>query len=715
MAEIVSEIILKANSTEAVSSIKDLRNNVREYKNQLTQLESGTEEYNRVLNQLAESQGALNQINRETQAVTQNLTQIYSNVSRVSAGVVAGFTSLTSISALLGKENENLAQALVKVQAGLQLTQAIYAVSNGFNSLNKLIIGFPQIINKVRTAFMALNATLLSSPLFILAATVGAIIVAFQAFGDGLDSSTSKTKKLNDEIRSLNSLVEILNGRLISGNIRLEDSLDRVQKWYVNEKEILADNNASKEEYLKLDIERAKRRSGIIKSEAERELELINQRFKAATDADAKIKKRTEDDDKAFRKLREDYARDILRIDRDIFNAENALVDARRALITNQQAAEKAANTARLAADKQTKQKLEAAQKKYNESTIKLETDRANRILDVQRDLARDSNYIDIINSQLDDNAQKQQVLIDRITELGNITKKTAKDYEELVKAQNNLNTLEQRQVSLAKELETARKEYEKDTKSINLLLKEQNAIVEDGTIAREFYNAQGATQIQAEIDQYEREQERNKERLLQLESDLSVETITNERRIELLNEYNSALNNQFSLERSIAQSRKKLSDEDLKVKLGNLNATAGFLNAAGGLLSSNTAAAKALGVASATISTYTGAAQVLANPLDWNAFTKWANFATTIAIGLGAVKNILATNVPGASGSSSSSISTPSLPSFPEMDTNFYEVHNTMDGYEVDELNQQRTVLVLEDFNQINNRVRVAEDSAKF
>lgn len=715
MAEIVSEIILKANSTEAVNSIKDLRNNVREYKNQLTQLESGTEEYNRVLNQLAESQGALNQINRETQAVTQNLTQIYSNVSRVSAGVVAGFTSLTSISALLGKENENLAQALVKVQAGLQLTQAIYAVSNGFNSLNKLIIGFPQIINKVRTAFMALNATLLSSPLFILAATVGAIIVAFQAFGDGLDSSTSKTKKLNDEIRSLNSLVEILNGRLISGNIRLEESLDRVQQWYVNEKEILADNNASKEEYLKLDIERAKRRSSIIKSEAERELELINQRFKAATDADAKIKKRTEDDDKAFRKLREDYARDILRIDRDIFNAENALVDARRALITNQQAAEKAANTARLAADKQTKQKLEAAQKKYNESTIKLETDRANRILDVQRDLARDSNYIDIINSQLDDNAQKQQVLIDRITELGNITKKTAKDYEELVKAQNNLNTLEQRQVSLAKELETARKEYEKDTKSINLLLKEQNAIVEDGTIAREFYNAQGATQIQAEIDQYEREQERNKERLLQLESDLSVETITNERRIELLNEYNSALNNQFSLERSIAQSRKKLSDEDLKVKLGNLNATAGFLNAAGGLLSSNTAAAKALGVASATISTYTGAAQVLANPLDWNAFTKWANFATTIAIGLGAVKNILATNVPGASGSSSSSISTPSLPSFPEMDTNFYEVHNTMDGYEVDELNQQRTVLVLEDFNQINNRVRVAEDSAKF
>ncbi len=89
---------------------------------------------------------------------------------------------------------------------------------------------------------------------------------------------------------------------------------------------------------------------------------------------------------------------------------------------------------------------------------------------------------------------------------------------------------------------------------------------------------------------------------------------------------------------------------------------------------------------------------------------------ATTIATGLSTVKNILSTKVPGASDTTSAATNTDtvSLPSIPEMDADIMETHNNFDAYDEDILNQQ-PVLVVEHVNEVQTRVKVAENNATF
>lgn len=594
MAEIVSEIILKANSNEAVRSIKDLRNNVREYKDQLTQLERGTEEYNDVLNKLAQSQGELNQINSETQAATQNLTQIYGNISRVSAGVISGFTALTSISALLGKENDKLAESLIKIQAGLQLTQSLYAVSNGFNSLSKLIIGFPQILNKVTTAFRVFNATVAANPVLAIVTAIIALTAAVVIFTnrtkDNTEAIEANTRASNAYKESLNNL-EIQQDR----SIRLAEAQGK------SEEELLALRKANVVQLLAL-----------ARAEYARE--------EASSDVSEAALER-------LRNLGEEIYR-LQKLSEDL-SYEEFLLSVRRST--------KAADDAAKAAISRREEELRL-QAEYNAKLERLELERIARIEAIE--------------------SKRRQDFLDTL-------------YEFNEDVNNFFNELE-----------------EPDIPFVDKLIDFSNHDAVEARLAELRYEAEQLKEIFTE------EGLGTAEGVAAWEKYIS--TVKQVRKIE--GDYSAYLEDE-------TEKRKKIQQVQLR-------ATAEFLAASATLIGENTVAGKALAVAGATINTYLAGTLALAT---YPPPASYLALAATIATGLATVKNILSTNIPGTSDSISGLVSTPSLPSFPEMDTNFYEVHNTMDGYEVDELNQQRTVLVLEDFNQVNNRVRVAEDSATF
>ncbi|MCD8030473.1 MAG: hypothetical protein LUF85_06550 [Bacteroides sp.] len=158
---------------------------------------------------------------------------------------------------------------------------------------------------------------------------------------------------------------------------------------------------------------------------------------------------------------------------------------------------------------------------------------------------------------------------------------------------------------------------------------------------------------------------------------------------------------------------RKKIEEEEKQDREKKLKGLASFFAESSDLLGENTVAGKAMAVAGATINTYLAGAQALATyppPISYMAL------ATTIATGLSTVKNILSTKVPGASDTTSAATNadTVSMPSMPEMDTDIVETHNNFDAYDEDMLNQQ-PVLVVEDVNEVQTRVKVAENNATF
>jgi len=115
--------------------------------------------------------------------------------------------------------------------------------------------------------------------------------------------------------------------------------------------------------------------------------------------------------------------------------------------------------------------------------------------------------------------------------------------------------------------------------------------------------------------------------------------------------------------ERKAAEAKKQIAEEEAKFKTLQLNQTANALTQLGEIVGRETAAGKALAVATSLINTYQGATEALKqkstlpSPFDFAA--KAINVAAIIASGLKAVRAITAVKVPGGGGGQSAPLST--------------------------------------------------------
>lgn len=638
------------------SATRELRNRIKELTDVMIENGRGTKAYDEALAERIELQTRLNQSNEDLRAGTMNLTDVYGSVTNVAKGVVGGFSSLLSITTLLGGENTKLAETFVKLQAAMTLISSLTALSGSFKSLRNLVV-------LANTSFRAFNVTLLANPLVI----VGVAVVAFTAYlwslKDATDAQTEAQRELNKINNQYNTDIEAGNN-ILETRIAFMKAENATEKDIIRARiaEVVRQREAAKKAISDLEAEAAARRKtfGLSREEQKILAEQLEQRAKDI----------------------EQYEKDIAALQTQFGIATVTQFEADE---KKRKAAEEAAQKSREAQAKQAQAKLLTEQKQFQELRASYESQFIKRSLEEQREyvtqLEDDYRDISLSDAERTKALQKLQVEISKLTQL---------EKEQLdIETQNVNNTI--RIIDLQKEQEQIGRQLEID--------REENL------------------QRQQELRQADlllQEQE-NDAALIRIQDRLNTEELTNEKRIELIEEYNNRLIKSGQIQKQQADLTKQLEKQKLKAQQDSFKASAELLSASSQLLGEQTAAGKALSVASATISTYAGAAQVLANPTELNPYVKWAQFAATIATGLVAVKNILAVDIPGAS-SSGASTATPSIPSFPEQLQPIQETHNNMTAYDEEILNQDRKVYVTEqDITRVQNRVNVIEDKATF
>jgi hypothetical protein len=157
-----------------------------------------------------------------------------------------------------------------------------------------------------------------------------------------------------------------------------------------------------------------------------------------------------------------------------------------------------------------------------------------------------------------------------------------------------------------------------------------------------------------------ESDREQRAQDLEDLKAIAEDEKLTSEQK---LAEIKSIEDRRTNIEQGAADARKKIAQKEKEAKTALLESYVSVLNATSDLVGKDTAAGKALAVASATISTYTAIAKNLAAfagvPIPGYAIAQ--SIATGLA-GFAAIKNILAVQVPGggSSGGQSPQISAP-------------------------------------------------------
>ncbi len=229
-------------------------------------------------------------------------------------------------------------------------------------------------------------------------------------------------------------------------------------------------------------------------------------------------------------------------------------------------------------------------------------------------------------------------------------------------------------------------------------------------------------------------------ERKAAIQAILDDPTASLEAQIEAQKELNAAISEEIKLQNQLAANdakvnaqivadaeaaaaeqkatAEKLEADKQLAQRATLAVTTSCLNSAAQLLGESTAAGKAAAIASTTISTYqsaTDAFKAMAGIPYVGPALGAAAAAAAVASGMANVKSILSTSTDGKSTSASTS-TTSSYVSMPTLDTPVTETYSTVAGFSEDTINSiPQQVLVVEDVNAGQNKVKVAETMATF
>lgn len=181
--------VIKVDTNAAQTSVKDLRNELKELRTTLLNTEEGTKEYNDALQQAANIQHTLKEQMEEVNASAMDFGQIAGNVVKATGGMVAGFQAAQATMNLFGVENEAVLKSLEKMQNLMAITQAIPALDDGVKAFKRLGLAI-----KGATAGMSgLKKALISTGFGALVVALGAIIANFDKISAWLDEITGQT------------------------------------------------------------------------------------------------------------------------------------------------------------------------------------------------------------------------------------------------------------------------------------------------------------------------------------------------------------------------------------------------------------------------------------------------------------------------------------------------------------------------------------------
>lgn len=130
--------VLTIETSQAQKSVKDLRNELKELRDQLLNVEEGTEEYNRLVQDAAGIQHQLKEQMEEVNASAMDFGQIIGNITTTMSGVTASFQVASATLNLFGIESEDVAKSIKTMQNMMALTQGLAAIDNQMKAVKRL-------------------------------------------------------------------------------------------------------------------------------------------------------------------------------------------------------------------------------------------------------------------------------------------------------------------------------------------------------------------------------------------------------------------------------------------------------------------------------------------------------------------------------------------------------------------------------------------------
>lgn len=420
---IVEEV--KIQTGESARTVKELRKELRDLKDQLLSTQQGTEEYNRTMVKAADIQHELKEQMEEINSSAMDFGQKLGNVTKTMTGISGAITAATGALSLFGIENEEAQKKMTATMTSLiGITEGLSKMDDGIKAFKRLTIA----VNSSSKAMGVFKTALISTGIGALVVVLGSVIAYWDEFTEAIGLSSEQMEKLgniasgvfNVFTSSLKGIAQAL-GKMIKGDFKgAWDSLKDGFSVVKNFNEGVAKSEAKREEEKTNKAkEEAEKRAKIAEDEYKKRIEAAQKLAKYEKDL-AAAKTRGEESGKytqgafdremkyfdtlfkVYRKDSEEYNNLVLEKEQFLQDWENHFIEeAKKEEETN-------------------KQKAEAAKKAAEQEKERAHQARLDMLQSFDEDLMTEQQKLD----------QRYKMLIDAATKEGKNTAKITEWYE---------------------------------------------------------------------------------------------------------------------------------------------------------------------------------------------------------------------------------------------------------------------------------------------
>ena len=248
----VKKKVVEIDTQQATTSVKELRQQIKQLKDTMLSTEEGTKEYNDALQQAANIQHALKEQMEEVNASAMDFGQIAGNVVKGVGGIIAGFQAAQATLNLFGIENETVIKSLQKMQSLMAITQAIPAIDDGVKAFKRLGLA----IKGATVGMSSLKKALISTGIGAAVVAIGALVANFDKLKAAITGTNDELeeqkklqmdehlKKVNDELNRRLSLEEQIRKAGGQDDVTIaEERVKSIEKEIKKKEELIKANN----------------------------------------------------------------------------------------------------------------------------------------------------------------------------------------------------------------------------------------------------------------------------------------------------------------------------------------------------------------------------------------------------------------------------------------------------------------------------------------
>lgn len=446
---------LQNSLAETEKSSVSLKAELRKLKEQLAQLPEGSEEYNKIAQRAGEVSDKIGDVNTRIK----NLGSDTKNIDAVVQGTQAlsgAFSVATSASALLGEENKDLQETMLKVESAIGLTVGIQSIANALQAESALAIGISNVATKIQIglqvayatvvgtttgALKALRVALVSTGVGALVVGLGLLIAKLTEGKESTEDLEQAQKDLNDELDRSSDLYEqnaktvdfLTKANVLRAKIagKSEIEIQKLEQDGIKKKrELLLQENTDLEKQLYNEKATSEQRKKIIAdiysnkklyndlgdeltlNSYELELDIANKR------RDAQAKARDEANAEAKKLADERKAREQKELEERLAfeNAKGRQAeDAFDAILKREADAKEANRVAGLTELEQTQQKYDALieqARQANVSTVELEIEKANALNEINLGIQAEEEKLRLANKEADEKRAEEKKIL---------------------------------------------------------------------------------------------------------------------------------------------------------------------------------------------------------------------------------------------------------------------------------------------------------------